>query len=122
MGSQNKNNPMCSAMATLVDFKSMPKKRMLEESDDGDDSEDYESSEAEDEIEKETPEAKRLRLATIYLEELQRKEEETAQESVSHETVNERLRQEELEQSQKLVKPISDTFDSFGQVTYHRDK
>ena len=34
--------------------------------------------------------------------------------SVSHEDVNDKLRQKELEESQKLVKFIADKFQSFG--------
>jgi len=51
---------------------------------------------------------------------LQRKEEEN--ESVSHEDVNNKLRQKELEESQKLVKFIADKFQSFGEISYHTDK
>ena len=46
-------------------------------------------------------------LFTIFL-----SEEEN--ESVSHEDVNNKLRQKELEESQKLVKFIADKFQSFG--------
>ena len=58
------------SMTSLVDFKpTMPKKRIHESEKFESESEEFES---EDEIE-ETPEEKRLRLAEIYLEELQRK-------------------------------------------------
>jgi hypothetical protein len=39
---------------------------------------------------------------------------EEENESVSHEDVNTKLRQKELEESQKLVKFIADKFQSFG--------
>ena len=39
---------------------------------------------------------------------------EEENESVSHEDVNNKLRQKELEESQKLVKFIADKFQSFG--------
>merc|ERR1712080_372288 len=109
-------------MATLVDFKPhQSRKRQHEETESEADFESGDEIESEEEIAEETPEEKRLRLAQIYLEELQRKEEE-AKESLSHEDVNNKLRQKELEESQKLVKFIADKFKSFGEVSYHKDK
>jgi len=109
-------------MATLVDFKPhQSRKRQHEETESEADFESGDEIESEEEIAEETPEEKRLRLAQIYLEELQRKEEE-AKESLSHEDVNNKLRQKELEESQKLVKFIVDKFKSFGEISYHKDK
>ena len=48
-----------------------------------------------------------LKFFTILLSEEENK-------SVSHEDVNDKLRQKELEESQKLVKFIADKFQSFG--------
>ena len=48
-----------------------------------------------------------LNFFTILLSEEENK-------SVSHEDVNNKLRQKELEESQKLVKFIADKFQSFG--------
>jgi len=105
-------------MAALVGFKPpQSRKRQLENDSE---SEGFESTGEVESEEDETPEEKRLRLAQIYLEELQRKEEENK--SVSHEDVNNKLRQKELEESQKLVKFIADKFQSFGEISYHKDK
>ena len=43
--------------------------------------------------------------------------EEEDKEIVSHEDVNNKLRQKELEESQKLVKFVADKFQSFGKIT-----
>lgn len=105
-------------MAALVGVKPpQSRKRQLEHDSE---SEGFESTGEVESEEDETPEEKRLRLAQIYLEELQRKEEENK--SVSHEDVNNKLRQKELEESQKLVKFIADKFQSFGEISYHKDK
>ena len=42
--------------------------------------------------------------------------EEEDKEIVSHEDVNNKLRQKELEESQKLVKFVADKFQSFGKI------
>ena len=60
-------------MAALVDFKApSSRKRHLEQESESDEYESAEDVESENDVE-ETPEEKRLRLAQIYLEELQRK-------------------------------------------------
>ena len=60
-------------MAALVDFKAPSStKRHLEQESESDEYESAEDVESENDAE-ETPEEKRLRLAQIYLEELQRK-------------------------------------------------
>merc|ERR1712223_1006473 len=81
----------------------------------------HESEDESDEESEETPEEKRLRLASIYLEEIQRKEEE-ARETVTTEDLNARLRHDELEQSQKLFRLSANKFQSFGQPSFHKDK
>ena len=48
--------------------------------------------------------------------------EEEARETVTNEDINERLRHNELEQSQKLFRLIADKFQSFGEPSYHKDK
>lgn len=131
-------------MAALVGLKPpQSRKRQLEHDSE---SEGFESTGEVESEEDETPEEKRLRLAQIYLEELQRKGKipqwtnsqptqiwgcftgfflqllifftillsEEENKSVSHEDVNDKLRQKELEESQKLVKFIADKFQSFG--------
>ena len=81
-------------------------------------SEAYESDNSEN---SETPEEKRRRIAEIYLEELQRKEAEE-NENLTHEDINAKLRQTELEQNQKIIKLIGDKFSSCGVPKIFKDK
>merc|ERR1712029_1201476 len=98
-------------MATVMDIKANYKRKHdVAENSDSSEEENYESDASEIE---ETPEEKRRRIAEIYLEELQRKEAEE-NENVSHEDINAKLRQQELEANQKIIKLLADKFDSCG--------
>ena len=94
-------------------------KRKHEESEDSESSEENYESDA-SEIE-ETPEEKRRRIAEIYLEELQRKEAEE-NENLTHEDINAKLRQEELEENQKIIKLLAEKFDSCSEPKVFKDK
>merc|ERR1712062_775873 len=106
-------------MATLMDVKANYKRKHdVAENSESSEEENYESDASEIE---ETPEEKRRRIAEIYLEELQRKEAEE-NENVSHEDINAKLRQAELEENQKIIKLLADKFDSCCTPTFHKDK
>ena len=106
-------------MATLMDVKANYKRKHdVAENSESSEEENYESDASEIE---ETPEEKRRRIAEIYLEELQRKEAEE-NENVSHEDINAKLRQQELEANQKIIKLLADKFDSCATPTLHKDK
>lgn len=115
---------MASAVASKFKMQKVQRKRKLEKAPETiSDESDLESEASEEALEseedvEETPEEKRLRLAQIYLEELQRKEEE----SNSHNEINAKLTQNELEANAKVVKSVADKFASFGTITCHKDK
>lgn len=69
-------------------------------------------SDADDPDKLETPEAKRLRLAQAYLEEIQREERERAQDEASlRQAVNLRLRDDNLEEAGKLKRLVADRYE-----------
>ena len=105
-------------MATLTASKATYKRKHEESEDSESSEENYESDASEIE---ETPEEKRRRIAEIYLEELQRKEAEE-KDNLTHEDINAKLRQEELEENQKVIKLLADKFDGFTEPKIHRDK
>lgn len=105
-------------MATLLrNSKRENLKRKIESESESGISDD-EIIESEQEIE-ETPEEKRLRLAQIYLEELQRKENE---QNENHDEINDKLRQKELEANQKIVKFVADKYRNVAEISFHKDK
>lgn len=84
----------------------------INSSDEDEDAIDQHFSDEEDDVDNETPQDKRLKLAKVYLEEIEKEERDRAEDNQLHDHVSQRLTNEYLDSIGKLRRKIADNIEN----------